>query len=101
ILSRLRSSLFPYTTLFRSDKDMIESADYVIDIGPAAGRHGGEIVSEGTPKEIKKHDTLTADYLNGNKEIEIPKKRRKGNGKTLRSEEHTSELQSREKLVCR
>ncbi|MCB0468239.1 MAG: excinuclease ABC subunit UvrA [Aequorivita sp.] len=65
------------------DKDMIESADYVIDIGPAAGRHGGEIVSEGTPKEIKKHDTLTADYLNGNKEIEIPKKRRKGNGKTL------------------
>ena len=66
------------------DKDMIESADYVIDIGPAAGRHGGEIVSEGTPEEIKNHNTLTADYLNGNKEIEIPKKRRKGNGKTLK-----------------
>lgn len=66
------------------DKDMIESADYVIDIGPAAGRHGGEIVSEGTPEEIKNYNTLTADYLNGNKEIEIPKKRRKGNGKTLK-----------------
>ncbi|MCG2418385.1 excinuclease ABC subunit UvrA [Aequorivita sp. F47161] len=65
------------------DKDMIEHADYVIDIGPAAGRHGGEIVSEGTPEEIKKHHTLTADYLNGTKEIEIPKQRREGNGKTL------------------
>ncbi len=65
------------------DKDMIESADYVIDIGPAAGRHGGEIVSEGTPDEIKKHHTLTADYLNGTKNIEVPKERRKGNGKTL------------------
>jgi len=65
------------------DKDMIESADYVIDIGPAAGRHGGEIVSEGTPKEIEKHNTLTADYLSGKKKIEVPKKRRKGNGKTL------------------
>ena len=66
------------------DKDMIESADYVIDIGPAAGKHGGEIVSEGTPSEILKHKTLTAEYLNGNKEIEIPKKRREGNGKTLK-----------------
>lgn len=65
------------------DKEMIENADHVIDIGPAAGRHGGEIVSEGTPKEIEKHDTLTADYLNGKKEIEIPKKRREGNGKKL------------------
>jgi len=65
------------------DKDMIESADYVIDIGPAAGRHGGEIVSQGTPEEIEKHDTLTADYLSGKKEIEIPKTRRKGNGKKL------------------
>ncbi len=65
------------------DKDMIEAADYVIDIGPAAGKHGGEIVSEGTPEEIETHNTLTADYLNGTKEIEIPKKRRKGNGKTL------------------
>ncbi len=65
------------------DKDMIEHADYVIDIGPAAGKHGGEIVSKGTPSEIKKHHSLTADYLNGTKEIAIPKKRRKGNGKTL------------------
>ena len=65
------------------DKEMIESADYVIDIGPAAGKHGGEIVSEGTPSEIKKHDTLTAAYLNGKKEIEIPKKRRKGNGNKI------------------
>jgi|TARA_R110002020_G_scaffold191187_1_gene390902 excinuclease ABC subunit A len=65
------------------DKDMIEHADYVIDIGPAAGRHGGEIVSEGTPTEILKHQTLTADYLSGVKEIEVPKERRKGNGKSL------------------
>ncbi len=65
------------------DKDMIESADYVIDIGPAAGKHGGEIVSVGTPSEIEKHDTLTADYLTGRRAIEIPKKRRDGNGKTL------------------
>jgi len=66
------------------DKEMIESADYVIDIGPAAGKHGGEIVSEGTPSEILKHKTLTAQYLNGSKEIEIPKKRREGNGKNLK-----------------
>ncbi len=65
------------------DKDMIEQADHVIDIGPAAGRHGGEIVSQGTPTEILKHDTLTAAYLNGTKEIAIPKKRRKGNGEFL------------------
>lgn len=66
------------------DKEMIESADYVIDIGAAAGKHGGEIVSVGTPKEIIKDNTLTAAYLNGNKKIETPKERRKGNGKTLR-----------------
>ena len=66
------------------DKEMIECADYVIDIGPAAGKHGGEIDSKGTPKEILKHHTLTADYLNGTKEIAIPKERRKGNGKTLK-----------------
>ncbi len=65
------------------DKEMIEAADYVIDIGPAAGRFGGEIVSEGTPKEILKHNTLTASYLNGKKKIEIPTSRREGNGKTL------------------
>ncbi|MFT7072734.1 MAG: excinuclease ABC subunit A [Patiriisocius sp.] len=62
---------------------MIEHADYVIDIGPAAGKHGGEIVSIGTPKEILTHKTLTADYLTGRKEIEIPKKRREGNGNFL------------------
>jgi len=62
------------------DKDMIERADHVIDIGPRAGKHGGKIISEGTPKDLLKHNTLTADYLNGSKAIEIPKKRRKGNG---------------------
>ena len=65
------------------DKDMIERADHVIDIGPKAGRHGGEIISEGTPSDLKKHHTLTADYLNGTKKIEVPKKRRKGNGNSL------------------
>jgi len=65
------------------DKDMIERADHVIDIGPFAGKHGGEIISEGTPKELLTHHTLTADYLNGTKCIEIPKKRRKGNGKKM------------------
>jgi len=65
------------------DKDMIERADHVIDIGPLAGKHGGEIISEGTPKELMKHHTLTADYLSGKKQIEIPKKRRKGNGKSI------------------
>ncbi|HET8810893.1 MAG TPA: excinuclease ABC subunit UvrA [Flavobacteriaceae bacterium] len=65
------------------DKEMIERADYVIDIGPFAGKHGGEIISEGTPAEIKKHDTITANYLNGTMEIEVPKKRREGNGKFI------------------
>ncbi|WP_298367671.1 excinuclease ABC subunit UvrA [uncultured Lutibacter sp.] len=65
------------------DKDMIEHADFVLDIGPGAGVHGGEIVSEGTFNELKTHGTLTADYLNGTKEIAIPKKRRKGNGKKI------------------
>ena len=65
------------------DKDMIEHADYVIDIGPAAGKHGGEIVSKGAPKEILEHPTLTAEYLKGTKNIEVPAKRREGNGKVL------------------
>ena len=65
------------------DKDMIEAADYVIDIGPKAGKYGGEIISIGTPKELLTHHTLTADYLNGTKQIEVPKKRREGNGKYL------------------
>ncbi|HSP82262.1 MAG TPA: excinuclease ABC subunit UvrA, partial [Gillisia sp.] len=65
------------------DKDMIERADHVIDIGPEAGRHGGEIISQGTPAEIRKHNTITANYLNGTMKIEVPEKRRKGNGKTI------------------
>lgn len=66
------------------DKDMIERADYVIDIGPAAGRFGGQIVSKGTPEELLKEHTLTAAYLNGEKEIAVPKKRRAGNGKSIK-----------------
>jgi len=65
------------------DKDMIERADHVIDIGPRAGKHGGEIISEGPPSELIKHTTLTADYLSGKKEIPVPKERRKGNGKKI------------------
>ncbi len=65
------------------DKDMIQRADHVIDIGPRAGKHGGEIISQGTPDQIKAHDTITASYLNGTMEIEVPEKRRKGNGKNL------------------
>jgi excinuclease ABC subunit A len=65
------------------DKDMILHADHVIDIGPFAGKHGGEIISSTTPKELLKIHTLTSDYLNGTKEIEVPKKRRKGNGKQI------------------
>lgn len=66
------------------DKDMIEHADFVLDIGPGAGNHGGEIVSEGTFEDLKKHNTLTADYLADRKQIEVPKKRRKGNGKSIK-----------------
>jgi len=65
------------------DKDMILEADHVIDMGPAAGVHGGAVVAQGTPKELMSHQTLTTSYINGKKEIEIPKKRREGNGKVL------------------
>jgi excinuclease ABC subunit A len=65
------------------DKEMILAADHVIDIGPAAGIHGGKIIAQGTPKEILKFHTLTSDYINGIKEISIPKEYRKGNGKSL------------------
>ena len=65
------------------DKDMILNADYVIDIGPGAGIHGGEIVAKGTPTDILNSPTVTADYLSGRKEIKVPKKTRKGNGKKL------------------
>lgn len=65
------------------DKDMILEADYVIDMGPAAGIHGGQVVAQGTPEQIKKADSLTAAYLNGKKEIAVPPKRREGNGKVI------------------
>ena len=65
------------------DQEMILSADHIIDLGPGAGIHGGEIIAQGSPAEIKKSNTLTADYLNGKKEIPIPDKIRKGNGKYL------------------
>ena len=66
------------------DKDMIEEADYVIDIGPKAGKYGGEIISKGTPKELLKENTITAKYLNGKMKFDIPKKRREGNGKSIK-----------------
>lgn len=66
------------------DKDMIESADHVIDIGPKAGRFGGKIISQGTPKELLKENTITAQFMSGKMEIEVPKKRREGNGKVLK-----------------
>jgi excinuclease ABC subunit A len=66
------------------DKDMIERADYVIDIGPKAGRFGGQIISKGTPKELLQEDTITAQYLNGKMQIEVPKSRREGNGKSIK-----------------
>jgi excinuclease ABC subunit A len=66
------------------DKDMIERADYVIDIGPKAGRFGGQIISKGTPKELLKENTITAQYLNGKMKIEVPKTRREGNGKSIK-----------------
>lgn len=65
------------------DRDMIEHADHVIDIGPKAGRLGGEIISEGPPEELQYKNTLTADYITGKKEIPIPLERREGNGKTI------------------
>jgi excinuclease ABC subunit A len=65
------------------DKDMILHADHVIDMGPAAGVHGGEIVAQGTPEELMKVHTLTTSYINGEREIAIPAKRREGNGKKL------------------
>jgi excinuclease ABC subunit A len=66
------------------DKDMIERADYVIDIGPKAGKFGGKIISQGTPKELLSEHTTTAKYLNGELKIEIPKERRKGNGNFMK-----------------
>ena len=65
------------------DKDMMLAADYVVDLGPHAGRHGGEVVFAGTPTAMLKADTLTSAYLNGNKKIEIPAQIRPGNGNFL------------------
>ena len=66
------------------DKDMIVRADHVIDIGPKAGKYGGQIISQGTPAALLKENTITAQYLNGKMKIEVPKTRRKGNGKFLK-----------------
>lgn len=66
------------------DKDMIERADYVIDIGPKAGINGGKIISSGTPQELLAENTLTAQYLNGTLKIPVPEKRRKGNGHEIK-----------------
>lgn len=65
------------------DRDMMLDADYIVDIGPKAGRHGGEVVFSGTPKEMLKKDTLTSRYLKGDLQIEVPKDKRPGNGKFL------------------
>lgn len=62
------------------DKDMMLAADYIIDIGPKAGRKGGEVVFQGTPQQMLKHKTITAEYLNGERAIYLPAVRRKGNG---------------------
>ncbi len=67
------------------DDETIREADWVIDMGPAAGEHGGEVVAEGTPKQILAHPkSLTGQYLSGRKQVAVPKKRREGNGKSLR-----------------
>lgn len=66
------------------DEDMMRASDWIVDIGPKAGRKGGEVVFQGTPDEMLKQHTITADYLNGKRKIEIPSERRKGNGKTIK-----------------
>ncbi len=65
------------------DRDMMLNADYIVDIGPKAGMHGGEVVFQGTPKQMLKEHTITADYLNGVRRIEVPANRREGNGKSI------------------
>jgi excinuclease ABC subunit A len=62
------------------DKDIMLASDYIIDLGPGAGKHGGDLVAQGTPEEFLKLDSITAAYLSGRKNIDIPKQRRKGNG---------------------
>lgn len=65
------------------DQDMMLQADYIVDMGPFAGRKGGEVVFQGTPQEMLKKNTMTADYLNGRRAIEVPKTKRTGNGKSI------------------
>jgi len=82
-LKRLRD-LGNTVIVVEHDEDAIRAADHIVDLGPGAGVHGGEVVAEGTLKDIlKAKGSLTADYLNGTREIEVPKKRRKGNGHKL------------------
>lgn len=82
-LKRLRD-LGNTVVVVEHDKDMMLSADYIIDMGPRAGRLGGEVVFQGTPAEMLHRDTLTANFLNGRMAIEIPAQRRPGNGRHLR-----------------
>jgi len=82
-LKRLRD-LGNTVLVVEHDEDAIRVADYLIDMGPAAGIHGGEVVAEGTPAEVMKSDSLTAQYLSGRKQIAIPSERRKGAGKDNR-----------------
>ncbi len=65
------------------DKDMMIASDYIVDVGPGAGRHGGQIVAASNPEIFLQNDTITSAYLNGRKKIEVPKKRRKGNGEHM------------------
>ena len=81
-LQRLRN-LGNSVLVVEHDRDMMKAADFIIDIGPAAGIHGGEIVSAGTYEHILKQNTLTAQYLKGTKKIQVPTQRRKGNGHNL------------------
>ncbi|WAC24214.1 excinuclease ABC subunit UvrA [Blastomonas sp. SL216] len=82
-LKRLRD-LGNTVIVVEHDEDAIRTADYIVDLGPGAGVHGGEVVAKGTLKELlKAKDSLTAQYLTGERRIEVPKKRRKGNGKKL------------------
>ena len=81
-LKRLRD-LGNTVIVVEHDKDMMLAADYVIDMGPKAGRLGGEVVFSGTPSEMLQTETMTSQYLNGEMKIEVPAKRRKGNGKSI------------------
>src|SRR5258706_2803174 len=73
------------------DDETIREADWIVDLGPAAGEHGGQVIAEGTPKQILAHPkSLTGQYLSGRKQVEVPKKRREGNGKSLKIIKATS-----------